>query len=58
LKNQIFEKGYGKNSGLGLFLVREILEITGFEIEETGRENVGARFEITIPARAFRKNRT
>ncbi|MCA1915160.1 PAS domain S-box protein [Methanospirillum hungatei] len=58
LKNQIFEKGYGKNNGLGLFLVREILEITGFEIKETGRENVGARFEITIPARAFRKNRT
>ena len=57
LKSQIFEKEFGKNHGMGLFLVREILEITGFEIKETGKENVGARFEITIPARALRKNR-
>lgn len=57
LKSQIFEKEFGKNHGMGLFLVREILEITGFEIKETGKEKVGARFEITIPARALRKNR-
>ena len=29
LKEQIFERGFGNNSGSGLFLIREILAITG-----------------------------
>lgn len=45
----LFEKGYGKHTGLGLFLTREILSITGINIEETGSEGRGARFEITVP---------
>jgi sensor histidine kinase regulating citrate/malate metabolism len=28
-KQKIFEKGYGQNTGFGLFLAREILAITG-----------------------------
>lgn len=48
-KKKIFERGYGKNAGLGLFLVREILSITGMTIDECGIEGSGARFEITIP---------
>ena len=28
-KEKIFERGYGKNTGLGLFLVREVLALTG-----------------------------
>jgi len=53
-KEKIFERGYGKNSGLGLFLSREILSITGFTIRETGKPGTGARFEITVPADAYR----
>jgi PAS domain S-box-containing protein len=48
-KNLIFKQGYGKNTGLGLFLIREILSITGLEIHETGVYEKGARFEIDIP---------
>ena len=48
-KKKIFERGYGKNAGLGLFLVREILSITGMTITECGEEGHGARFEILIP---------
>ncbi|MFH0966122.1 MAG: PAS domain S-box protein [Methanobacteriota archaeon] len=48
-KEAIFERGFGKNTGLGLFLVREILSITGLTISETGPEGEGARFEILIP---------
>jgi len=48
-KMKIFERGYGKNAGLGLFLVREILSITGMSITECGVEGTGARFEILIP---------
>jgi signal transduction histidine kinase len=48
-KEQIFSKGFGKGSGLGLFLIREILEITGMSIHENGMQGSGARFEITVP---------
>ena len=50
MKELIFEKSVGKNTGLGLFLVRGILSITGMEITETGIEGEGARFEITRTA--------
>ncbi|HVN73704.1 MAG TPA: PAS domain S-box protein, partial [Methanoregula sp.] len=53
-KERIFEKGYGKNTGFGLFLVREILAITGITIRETGIPGKGARFEISVPQSAFR----
>jgi signal transduction histidine kinase len=53
-KEKIFEKGYGKNTGLGLFLAREILSITGMTIRETGIPGKGARFEITVPPGQFR----
>jgi signal transduction histidine kinase len=53
-KEQIFERGYGSNTGLGLFLIREILSITRIRIWETGEEGEGARFEITIPAGGYR----
>jgi signal transduction histidine kinase len=48
-KERIFERGVGKHTGLGLFLAREILEITGLTIRETGVSGSGARFEIHIP---------
>jgi PAS domain S-box-containing protein len=53
-KNMIFDRGYGKDTGLGLFLVREILSITGMTIRETGSEGKGARFEIHVPAGVYR----
>lgn len=48
-KERIFERGFGKNTGLGLALSREILSITGITIHETGESGKGARFEMTIP---------
>ena len=53
-KEKIFEKGYGKNTGLGLFLSREILAITGITISETGEVGKGARFEMAVPNLAWR----
>ncbi|MCQ1537169.1 PAS domain S-box protein [Methanosarcina sp. KYL-1] len=49
MKDTIFEKSVGKNTGLGLFLIKSILSITDLEIKETGIEGEGARFEITVP---------
>ncbi len=48
-KERIFERGFGSHTGLGLFLVREILSITGMGIRETGTPGRGARFEILVP---------
>jgi PAS domain S-box-containing protein len=53
-KEKIFERGFGKNTGLGLALSREILSITGITIRETGELGKGARFEITVPKGMWR----
>jgi len=53
-KEMIFERGFGKNTGLGLFLTREILGITGITVHEKGKPETGARFEITVPEEAYR----
>jgi len=53
-KEIIFDKGYGSGSGFGLFLAREILDITGSSILETGEPGSGARFEIFFPLGSFR----
>lgn len=53
-KEKIFTKGFGSHTGLGLFLVKEILSITGITIRENGRPGAGARFEMEVPKGAFR----
>ena len=54
MKEEIFAKGVGKNTGFGLFLSREILDLTGLSIRETGEPGRGARFEILVPEGKFR----
>ncbi|UUX92507.1 PAS domain S-box protein [Methanoplanus endosymbiosus] len=54
MKEKIFERGVGANTGLGLFLIREILAITGITIRENGVHGKGARFEMTVPDGAWR----
>ena len=53
-KEKIFEKGFGKHTGMGLFLIRDILAITGLSIRECGTPGTGARFEIRVPKGAWR----
>ncbi|ABS54859.1 multi-sensor signal transduction histidine kinase [Methanoregula boonei 6A8] len=53
-KEKIFLQGFGKNTGLGLFLSAAILHITGITIRETGEPGKGARFEIIVPKGAYR----
>jgi len=49
-KKRIFNKSFGKNVDLGLFLIREILGMAEMAIHECGELGHGVRFEITIPA--------
>lgn len=53
-KDHIFERGYGNNTGLGLFLIREILGLTGISVYETGVMGEGARFCIHVPEERYR----
>ena len=53
-KKHLFERGYGKHHGYGLFLIQEILSITKITIQECGEPGSGARFEITIPNGMYR----
>ena len=57
-KERIFERGFGRYTGWGLFLAREILALTGITITETGVPGKGARFEIHIPREGYRKEGT
>ncbi len=53
-KKHLFERGFGHHTGLGLFLSREILSITGITITETGTPGKSARFEILVPKGGYR----
>jgi len=54
-KEQIFLRGEGTRASRGsLIFVREILDITGITIKETGEPGKGARFEMTVPKGMWR----
>lgn len=53
-KEMVFERGYGKNTGFGLFFIREILAITGITITENGEPGTGTRFAIAVPKGEYR----
>ncbi|MDO8872717.1 MAG: PAS domain S-box protein [Methanoregula sp.] len=53
-KEKIFDRRYEDKKGIGLFLIREILEITGMTFKEIGKHGKGARFEIAVPKGAYR----
>jgi PAS domain S-box-containing protein len=53
-KKKLFTRGFGRHTGLGLFLSREILGITGITITENGTSGKGARFEIAVPKGMYR----
>jgi PAS domain S-box-containing protein len=54
MKAGIFTRDFLQKKGMDLFLVREILEITGMSIEENGKPGQGARFAITVHKGGFR----
>ena len=47
-KKQLFNKGMGKGSGYGLYLIKRTCEIYGLTVQETGQPGKGARFEFNI----------
>ena len=53
-REKLFTRGFGKNTGFGLFLSKEILSLTGITITEEGAPGSGARFRITVPKGEYR----
>ncbi|OPX64226.1 MULTISPECIES: histidine kinase N-terminal 7TM domain-containing protein [unclassified Methanoregula] len=54
-KELIFTHGFGKNTGLGLTLSREILAVTDIRLIETGIPGKGARFEMHVPRQSWKR---
>ncbi|WNZ28835.1 MAG: PAS domain-containing protein [Candidatus Bathyarchaeota archaeon] len=48
-KELIFNEGYGKGTGYGLYLIRKMCEVYNWTIKETGIPDKGAKFVIDIP---------
>jgi PAS domain S-box-containing protein len=48
-KELIFDRGFGKGTGYGLYLTREILGVSGVTIKEVGEYGRGAKFVIRFP---------
>ena len=50
-KAKLFSEGFttGKGSGLGLKLIKRMIEVYGWSINEEGTPGEGAKFKITIP---------
>lgn len=53
-RERLFTRGFGKDHGFGLFLSREILNITVITISEEKAESQGARFVLVPPANGLR----
>jgi signal transduction histidine kinase len=57
-KQKLFTEGFttGKSTGLGLFLIKKMVEVYGWKISEEGEPGKGARFAISIPKVNQKKN--
>ncbi|MGD1061151.1 MAG: PAS domain S-box protein [Methanomassiliicoccales archaeon] len=53
-KSRIFDRAFGKNTGLGLFLAKAILGVTSIKIDENGVPGEGVKFTMHIPDGSYR----
>lgn len=53
-RGQLFQLGFGRHTGFGLYFARKALGMTGISIDERGTAGTGARFVMTVPEGRFR----
>lgn len=53
-KEKIFRQGFGKHTGFGMFLTKEILAITGITITENGIPGKGVQFDMHVARGKYR----
>jgi PAS domain S-box-containing protein len=49
MRSSLFQKGCGKGTGYGLYLIKRICKSYGWTLQETGKQGEGAQFTMTIP---------
>jgi len=49
MRDTLFKEGVGKGTGYGLFMIKRIIAVYGWNIQETGIQGKGVKFVITIP---------
>ena len=49
IKEMLFQKGFGKSTGYGLYLIKCTCEMYGWTISEEGESGEGVRFVIRMP---------
>jgi len=54
MKEKIFTYDAGRHAGIGLFVCRQVAEVSGISLRETGSAGKGARFVIHVPQGSFR----
>jgi len=54
-REHLFERGFGKGTGFGLYLIRKVCEVYGWKVKENGQPGQGVRFEFTIPAEKVKR---
>jgi PAS domain-containing protein/predicted GNAT family acetyltransferase len=54
MKEKIFEYDAGRHAGIGLFICRQVAEVSGISIRETGTPGKGAQFVIRVPQGNYR----
>jgi len=54
-REHIFDRGYGKHTGMGLFFSREVLQMTGITINDSSEPGKGARFILKVPEDKWRQ---
>ncbi|XHH09673.1 MAG: PAS domain S-box protein [Candidatus Bathyarchaeia archaeon] len=55
IKLRLFQKGAGKGTGLGLYLIQRVCDIYGWQVTEQGDPGKFSRFIIEIPLEKTRK---
>ena len=55
IKPHLFQKGAGKGTGLGLYLIQRICEIYDWQISEKGKQGEGVIFVLELPSLKIRK---
>ncbi len=54
-KGHIFERGFGKGTGFGLYLIKKICEVYGWRVRESGQLVQGVQFEFIIPVEKVKR---
>jgi len=56
MRSNLFKEGFtsGKGTGYGLFMIKRICEVCGWNIRETGKQGKGAQFTIEVSRAAAR----